>query len=258
MLLADVNENFVDGYRAFLQKQPTIGPHTQSHYFDSLKMLLARAERERLLGRNPARGAKTIRVPEAKRPYLTIEEIQKLYDTPVNGGELAQQCRTAFLVSCFTGLRLGDLKSLTWGDIRRGDDPAIVKRMNKTGDVISIPLSPSALALIDDKRMHKDSELLFPRMSASPSVNVHQPLISWRKRAGIDRAFGWHAGRRSFAMLTLAASADIYSVARLLGHKDTKVTAVYLRLTDPRARAIIASLPELKTEERGKTVAFKS
>jgi len=251
VLIGDVDERFVDGYRAFLQKQPTMGQRTAQHYFDAFKALLSRAERERMIERNPAKGAKTIRAPEVKKPYLNIDEIQKLYDTPVTGGDLAHQCRTAFLLSCFTGLRLGDLKSLAWGDIQRGDDPAIVKRMNKTGDIVYVPLSPSAWALIDDKGVHRADELLFPRMTATQAVNVHQPLISWRKRAGIDRAFGWHAGRHSFAMMTLEASNDIYAVARLLGHADVKITSVYLRLTDPRKREIIASLPAIDTTVKG-------
>lgn len=248
-LLCDVDERFMDGYRAFLLSQKTLGATTAAHYLDALKALLTRAERERLIDRNPSKGMKGIKVPEAKKPYLIIEEIQKLYDTPVNGGELADQCRNAFLLSCFTGLRLGDLKNLTWGDIKRDPEPAIEKRQNKTQGIVSIPLSPSAWALINDKQIHRGDELLFPRMTATKAVNVHQPLISWRKKAGITRAFGWHAGRHSFAMMTLEASGDIYSVSRLLGHSDVKITSVYLRLTDPRKKEIIASLPKIDVDK---------
>ncbi len=251
-LLCDVDERFMDGYRAYLLSQKAIGPTTAAHYLDALKALLSRAERERLLDRNPAKGMKGIKIPEAKTPYLTIEEIQRLYDTPVNGGELADQCYKAFLLSCFTGLRLGDLKNLTWGDIRQNPEPAIEKRQNKTQGIVSIPLSPSAWSLINDKILHKNEELVFPRLTATKAVNLHQPLISWRKRAKIDHAFGWHAGRHSFAMMTLEASGDIYAVSRLLGHSDVKVTSVYLRLTDPRKREIISSLPEIDTSGKSK------
>jgi len=257
ILLCDIDERFMDGYRAYLLSQETIGPTTAAHYLDAMKALLAKAERERLIDRNPSRGMKGIKVPEAKKPYLTIEEIQKLYDTPVNGGELADQCRNAFLLSCFTGLRLGDLKNLSWGDIRRDHEPAIEKRQNKTQEIVSIPLAPSAWALIDDERIHRSDELLFPRLTATKAVNVHQPLISWRKRAKIDHAFGWHAGRHSFAMMTLEASGDIYAVSRLLGHSDVKVTSVYLRLTDPRKREIILNLPGIDTGRKGKLLELQ-
>lgn len=52
-------------------------------------------------------------------------------------------------------------------------------------------------------------------------------------------------------MMTLEASNDIYAVARLLGHADVKITSVYLRLTDPRKREIIASLPAIDTTVKG-------
>ena len=244
-LLCDLDERFVDGYRAFLLGQEKLGAATAAHYLDAMKALLTRAVRERLIDRNPSKGMKGIKIPEAKKPWLTIEEIQRLYDTPVEGGELADQCRNAFLLSCFTGLRLGDLKSLTWGDITQSPEPAIEKRQNKTQGMVSVPLSPSAWELIKDDRIHKNEELVFPRMTLTKAVNVHQPLIAWRKKAKIARPFGWHAGRHSFAMMTLEASGDIYSVSRLLGHSDVKITSVYLRLTDPRKKEIIASLPEI-------------
>ncbi|HQC27646.1 MAG TPA: tyrosine-type recombinase/integrase, partial [Treponemataceae bacterium] len=60
--------------------------------------------------------------------------------------------------------------------------------------------------------------------------------------------FGWHAGRHSFAMMTLEASGDIYAVSRLLGHRDIKITEVYLRMTDQRKKEIIASLPQVKKD----------
>lgn len=253
-LLCDLDERFMDGYRAFLLSQKTLGATTAAHYLDAMKALLTRAERERLIDRNPSKGMKGIKIPEAKRPYLTIEEIQKLYDTPASGGELSEQCRRAFLLSCFTGLRLGDLKNLAWGDITREPEPAIEKKQNKTQGIVSVPLSPSAWALINDKQIHRNDELVFPRMTATKSVNVHTPLIEWRKKAGITRAFGWHAGRHSFAMMTLEASGDIYAVSRLLGHSDVKITSVYLRLTDPRKREIIASLPGIDTSRKGEIV----
>jgi len=245
--LVDVDERFIDAYRAFLLKQEGLGAKTAQHYLAALKAVLARAERERLIERNPAKGVKPIRAPEHEKPYLTVEEIQRLYNTPVEG-ELADEVRRGFLLSCFTGLRLGDIRSLLWGDIRREPEPMIKKRQNKTGDIVSIPLAPIAWELIDDKRLHRQDELVFPRLTATKGVNPHQPLIAWRKRAGIEKAFGWHAGRHSFAMMTLEASGDIYAVSRLLGHSDIKITEVYLRMTDQRKKEIIASLPQVKKD----------
>ena len=59
-LLCDVDERFVDGYRAYLLEQKTLGAATAKHYLDALKTLLFKAERERLIERNPAKGVKGV------------------------------------------------------------------------------------------------------------------------------------------------------------------------------------------------------
>jgi len=250
VLVCDVDEIFVDGYRANLLAQEALGPATASHYLEALKALLNRAVRGRLLDHNPTKGAKKIRIPKKMKPYLTIAEIQRMADAQVEGGELSIQCKKGFLVACFTGLRLSDIKNLCYGDIRHDQMPAIVKQQNKTGELVSIPLCPTAWKLINDGRIHRPDELIFPRLTATESVNVHQPLIALRKRAGIDHPFGWHAGRHSFAMMTLAASGDLYAVSRLLGHNNIQMTTVYLQLIDPRAREIMASLPEIELNRK--------
>lgn len=252
--VGDVDEIFVDGYRAFLLSQEALGPATASHYLDALKALLSRAVRERLIDHNPSKGTKKIRIPKKAKPYLTIKEIQQMADAQTEGGELSQQCKRAFLVTCFTGLRLSDIKNLYYGDIRRDPVPAIVKQQNKTGELVSIPLCPTAWKLIDDGRIHRPDELVYPRLTASKAVNVHQPIIALRKKAGIDHPFGWHAGRHSFAMMTLEASGDLYAVSRLLGHNNIQMTTVYLQLIDPRAREIMASLPEIELDRKSEII----
>ncbi|SLM18285.1 putative Site-specific recombinase, phage integrase family [uncultured spirochete] len=255
-LLADVDERFVDGYRAYLLEQKTLGATSARHYLDAFRALMAQAVRERLIEVNPAKNVRTIKIKEAKRPFLTVDEIQALFNTPITGETLAEDCKRAFLLSCFTGLRLGDLKTLTWGDIQREPEPAISKIMNKTGEIITIPLVPSAWRILDDKQLHRRDELVFPALAKSTSE--YKPLDRWRKTAGIDKKFGWHAARHSFAMMSLDVSGDIYAVSRLLGHSDIKITTAYLHFMDARKRQILDALPDIDTQEKGEALKFKA
>lgn len=253
--LQDVDEVFLEGYKGFLLTQNSIGSSTAKHYFDALKAVLARAVRERLLEMNPAKGVKAIKTREAKRPFLTIGEIQKLFDTKLQGA-LAQECRRAFLLSCFTGLRLGDLKSLRWGDIQHEPEPTISKVMNKTGEVITIPIVPSVWRILDDRKLHRRDEIVFPALAKTRGE--YKPLKRWREAAGIERPFGWHAARHSFAMMSLEASGDIFAVSRLLGHSDIQVTTRYLHFMDERKRAILGALPEIEIQEKGEVLKYKA
>ncbi len=244
-LLCDINRKFVENYRAFLLKQETLGHTTAAHYLAAFKALLSRAESENLLEKNPANGVKKIKLGEQKRPWLTVAQIQTLLDTPVSGGELAEQCKNGFLLACFTGLRLGDIKSLTWEDISLSNPPVIEKVQQKTGKVVRIGLSPTAMKILGSNRTGEGSGLVFPRLSSSESVNVHQPLISLRKKANIKFKFGWHAARHSFAMMVYKKSGDIYAVSKLLGHSDISTTTTYLRMLSSQADEIVKEIPEL-------------
>lgn len=247
ILLRDVDETFIDGYRSCLLEQETLGTTSARHYLDAFKALMAQAVRDRLIEADPAKNVRTIKTKEAKRPFLTVDEIQALFNTPMTGEVLAQDCKRAFLLACFTGLRLGDLKTLTWGDIQREPEPAISKVMNKTGEVITIPLVPSAWRILDDKQLHRRDELVFPALAVSRSE--YRPIARWRKKAGIQKKFGFHAARHSFAMMSLEASGDIYAVSRLLGHSDIEVTTKYLHFMDKRKKAILDALPDIEPEQ---------
>lgn len=51
--------------------------------------------------------------PESKREYLTIDEVKRMVETPCPN-ELVKK---AYLFSCFTGLRISDVRNLEWNDV---------------------------------------------------------------------------------------------------------------------------------------------
>lgn len=57
-------------------------------------------------------------------------------------------------------------------------------------------------------------------------------LPQWLKNAGIKKHFTFHGFRHTFATLQLTSGTDIYTVSKLLGHKDVKTTEVYVRIVD--------------------------
>jgi len=59
-------------------------------------------------------------------------------------------------------------------------------------------------------------------------------LPVWLARAGIDKKITFHCFRHTFATLQLTLGSDLYTVSKMLGHKDIATTQVYARIIDEK------------------------
>ena len=248
--LGAINERWLEGYQRFLLAQESLGPSTASKYYAAVVQVLKRAVRDRLIPRNPADAVKGIRVPESHHDYLTASEIDLMVPIQV-GGELGKEVKRAFLLAIMTGLRKADISSLTWGEIER-ETLVVHKRQKKTGRVVSIPLSDSAWALINDNALHKRDEPVFKRLFTS-KTNTIPYLKKWAERAGIEKNVTWHTARRTFATLGAEATGDFYAVSKLLGHSKPTTTAVYAAATEGMRRRVVEGLPAINLPDEKAT-----
>lgn len=248
--LAAVTERWIEGFQAHLLGAG-LARVTASHYAAAVRQVLTHAVRDLLIPRNPAVAVRTISVPETVKTYLTPEELDRLTATPL-GGTLGAEVKRAFLFAACTGLRISDLRGLTWGAVDRSARQ-LVKPQAKTGRVVAVPMNSTAWGLIQDERLHRQDEPVFPALAAS-KANTNQYLTAWAARAGVDKDIGWHTARHTFATLTLDAGADVSTVSRMLGHTKLATTAVYAKTTDRAKRAAVDALPvlDLNTGERGR------
>jgi integrase len=249
--LAAITPGLVDNYREYLLsfQHPTpdafgktarpLSPNTATKYLEALRTLLRQAVRDRLITKNPSEIVKGIKVSEPVTYALDIEELQKLAHTPV-GGKLGGEIHKAFLFDCFCGLRISDLRALQWGDVIR--KPLSLRiTQQKTRSVVTVPLSPQAWALLDDKQIHRTDDCIFPLLAETKS-NINQYLVAWAKDAGIGKPIGWHTARRTFGTLALQGGADLAVVGKLLGHTKLMNTQKYLRPDSSAARRAVENL----------------
>jgi integrase len=238
-----INEEWLAKFRDFLLKHKSLKQVTASHYFAAICHVIRQAYKERLIAHDPTVNVKKIREPEALKTFLTKEELEQLAATPL-GGELGAEVKKAFLFACMVGLRISDLQSLTWGDIQRTPDPTILKRQQKTQALVGVPLNAAAWAIIDDGRLHNTQEKIFPKLTQS-KTDTTQYIRAWAAKAGIQKKFGWHCARHTFAVLSLEAGADLYTVSKLLGHTDIATTQVYAKATDTMKRDAVKRLEDI-------------
>jgi len=245
--IGSVTEKWIEDFQEYLLKETELSKKSIRHYSGAVRFALSKAARDLIIPRNPAVNVRGVSVPESDKIYLTAPEVQSLANAPIYG-ELGVEIKQAFLFGCYTGLRISDLKTLVWGDIQR-DPPQINKRQEKTERKAFVPLHTVAWGIIDDKRLHSYKEPVFPALTKS-KTNTNEYLKRWAKKAGIEKNIGWHTARHTFAVLSLEAGAEIYTLSKLLGHTDVKTTQVYAKATDKMKRDAVNALPVIEIAKK--------
>jgi site-specific recombinase XerD len=70
-------------------------------------------------------------------------------------------------------------------------------------------------------------------------------IPEWTKNAGINKHITFHSSRHTFAVMMLDLGVDIYTVSKMLGHKDIKTTQIYAELLDKRKQEAVLKIPEI-------------
>lgn len=246
--IQQITSTWIESFQAYLLKDTGLSQTTAYHYAGAVRYALNRAVRENIILKNPAQYVRGIPIPETDKIFLNIDEIQRFARVEIRG-KLWTEIRRAFLFSCLTGLRVSDLKSLTWGEIER-DPLQVKKRQHKTGRIVNIPLNPTAWEIINDKTIHKYDAYVFPVIAES-LTNTNHYLKRAAELAEIEKPIGWHTARHTFATLTLENGADFFTVSKLLGHTKTSTTAVYTKATDKLRREAVNALPGIDLTRAG-------
>ena len=190
-IFPDATFSNIGNREAEIWLKQTLQTHTKltvSTYLSYLRNVFSKAVKEGIIKTNPF---KEIRYPkaEAHREYLTMEELDRIETATID--QKLQPYRDMFLMECYTGLRMSDIKSLEWDDITEG---AIIKRMVKTGTDVFIPLSKKAANIIG--RQPRTDSIIFQRCATSiPNINNHIREIC--RIAGITKKITSHCGIRS-------------------------------------------------------------
>lgn len=146
------------------------------------------------------------------------------------------------LVALNTGIRWGELISLTWSAIDMDQALLTVKGDTaKSGKTRYIPLNTTAMDALRGWREQSSGEFIFPGRDGNALNNVKRSWSALLKAANIEN-FRWHDMRHSFASWLVMAGVDLNTVRELLGHSDIKMTLRYAHLAPEHKAAAVAML----------------
>ena len=217
---------------------------TAKLYYNTFICALGAAESDGLIispaRRVKAEDKKVLKGDEKQREFLTAEELERMEATFMRN----EETKRAFLFACYTGLRISDIISLTYGDIKQEQAATgqriyvIRKMMIKTRRIVSVPLSDKALSYLpaDFSQFSKDKKVFnLPTVGA-----VNDSLKTWAKDAKVDKVITFHTSRHTFATLALTLGVDVFTTSKLLGHQNVRTTQIYAEVIDAKKEQAIS------------------
>jgi integrase len=234
---ANLNEMVLEDFKEYLlttksnrSDKTTLSVNSAVSYFNKIKAALKQAYKDGSLTIDLNKRIEPIKAEETRREYLTLEELNKLVKTPCNNDLLKRSA----LFSALTGLRFSDIQKLTWGEVGyiNGQGYFLNFSQKKTKGVETLPISEQAYNLLGEPKT--PTEKVFDGLTYSAYQNKH--LFQWIGAAGITKDITFHCFRHTYATLQLFNGTDIYTVSKMLGHKDLKTTQVYAKIVDKAKR----------------------
>lgn len=75
---------------------------------------------------------------------------------------------------------------------------------------------------------------------------TNEVIKRWVLRAGIKKDITFHCGRHTFAVMMLDLGTDIYTVSKLLGHRELSTTQIYAKVLDKNKQAAVSHIPDVR------------
>lgn len=234
ILSTNLTLDYIKKYRAYLlnakstrnsKVDKNLTKNTASSYFKNFISVLKIAYKQNLIEKNLAEDAEYIKEEETHREYLTEEEISLLWKTEIK----IEKVKYMAIFSALSGLRFVDINNLYWENIFNDKHQGyyISLREEKTKSIKNHPISDTAYNIL--KTQKTNTGLIFGGIQYSQTT---RPLKEWITNSGIKKKISFHNFRHSYATLQLANGTDIYTVSKLLGHKNVSTTQIYTKVMD--------------------------
>lgn len=251
-----IDGEMVRKFQEYLLQDAT--PNSVRTYMGVFKASIARARKQGYVVQDPFQSIEQVRATETEKKYLTSDQVkalQAIYDQEreILYGEAVSlqsakeqgsintnyhEALRAFLFACFSGLRLSDVKKLTWEQF---NEQGITIRQQKTKGITTVHLNTQAWHYIGNRKGAGNADKVF---ALKDDVTTNRGI----KRHGLKigrEDITFHISRHTYATLLLSKGGKIEAISKMLGHKNLSTTQVYAKVIDSVRAETSALLEEL-------------
>ena len=249
----------VERYRDFMQGR--VAPSTVNTHLKVIRVALEKAVKQQVIDKNPARLVDNLNTADSheRRPF-TLPELRKLIAVA------SDDWKTAVIFGIYTGLRLGDIQSLTWAnlDLQRSE---LTIRTRKTGRVQILPLAKPLISRIEILPAGDDPQApicpTFQGKSVSCLSNAFHEVMAaaglvqsrgdHKKKAGKSGRgmrrqlsdISFHALRHTATSILKNAGVNEAVVMDIIGHESESISRNYTHISMASKRAAVDQMPDV-------------
>lgn len=227
--LSQLNAKIFEDYKTH-RKGEGAKPKTINNELQTLKSIMILAVKWGYAKENPARNVDPIKIIEkTEARFLTQEEVEKLL---TNSEEWLYPIFYTFIN---TGMRKGELETLTWSDVDFGRRKVKIRVKDdwtpKTNER-EIPINDGLFELLTKHKKKAIGPLVFHDGEGNmiEKNKLRKELMKVTERAGFPDVTKLHSLRHTFASHLVMAGVDLPTVKKLMGHSDIETTMIYSHL----------------------------
>ena len=251
--IAAIKRRDVEQYVA-RRKVAEAKPGTINRELSCLKNMLRKAVDWEYLETNPAWGVSQQREDAEEVEFLREEEIEPLLDA------CPPHTRAVVIVALHTGMRRGELLNLQWRDVdfKNGDKGLIMVRKSKNHDIRYIPMNALVRETLQTLPRNiaagKEESFVFAKSTGEGLKSIRNGFEGAVRRCKLGKHIRFHDLRHTFASHLVMKGVDLRTVAKLMGHRDIRVTMRYAHLAPDHLQAAVDVLTmDRELEEDQKT-----
>ena len=245
LTIDQITPDFLEEYRSWMYQKGN-KYNTVRNNLKNIRIFVSKAYKKDLIASNPFDKFKVGDSRRANKPFLTIEEVNKLHQMFVDealkmpeltdmdgkkykGNANYHDCLTYILIGIYTGLRFSDVAKLNKSHVKGTN---IVIEMTKGKEhqkkEVTIPLLQRLNDVIELD--HPSGRLYANPVKSNKTTNLYIRRVM--RIAGIDKDFTFHCSRHTFAIVALTAGVQFKVISDLLGHDSLMTTEIYARVFD--------------------------